>query len=67
MAVSAGGVWRGRRRRSDWVSLAPPRPLERELRGAAARARCELAGLRTAKVKSYAPGVTHLVARMDLG
>jgi len=56
----------GRSRRSQWRALEPPASLVDELSRVVARAGRRLTNLQAAKVKSYAPGVTHLVARLDV-
>ena len=52
-------VWLGRLRRSDWRGV--PEPLARELHATAP----ELTVTAVARVKSYGPGVSHLVARLE--
>lgn len=56
----------GRVRRSQWRGGQVPGPLAAELESAVRSAGRELTGLQVARVKSYAPGVTHLVARMEV-
>ena len=56
----------GRLRRSQWRDDEAPGPLALELEVAVRAAGRQLVGLKVARVKSYAPGVSHLVARLEV-